>query len=93
MEGGEEMITKIPVAVAASLIGKSNRFVMWGIQSGVLPIGSAVRAPVGRNRRYNYFIVPKQFSEYTGIPMLMIEQAVEEYRAKCRAYAERRARA
>lgn len=48
----------------AKLMGKDKTFIRIGIQSGLLPIGTAIKDKSGR---YNYYVSPKLFEKYTGI--------------------------
>lgn len=64
---------KIPPMVAAAVMGKCEQFVRIGLQRGLLPFGVAVKAKEGRNHRYNYYISPKAFIEYTGASEEMIK--------------------
>lgn len=60
-------IKKIPLQLAADLMGKNYNFVRIGLQRGVLPFGSAIKTHE-RNRfsRYTYYISPRLFMSYTG---------------------------
>ena len=44
-------------------MGKSDQFVLIGLQRGLLPLGKAVPG-TGNNR--NYYINPTKFREYVG---------------------------
>lgn len=59
-------IKKIPLKVAAYLMGKNYNFVRIGLQRGVFPFGSAIRTHQAPHSRYTYYISPKKFMEYTG---------------------------
>ena len=60
-------IKKVPVKVAAYLLGKSEQFVRLGLQYERLKFGAAVSAAPGRAKPiYSYHISPKLFCEYTG---------------------------
>lgn len=56
------MLEKITVKQAADVMGKCQQFVRVGLQRGNLPFGTAVKV----SRRWNYYISPKLFYEYTG---------------------------
>ncbi len=58
-------IKRVPVAVAAAVMGKSLQFVRRGLIAGKLPFGVAVK---GDGRKYSYHISPKLFMAYTGCP-------------------------
>lgn len=53
---------KLTVKEAAEIMGKSQQFVRIGLQRGRLPFGTAVKM----NRRWVYYISPKQFYDYVG---------------------------
>lgn len=48
--------------LASKLMGKTPQFVRIGLQKGILPIGTAIK-----NGKWNYYISPKLFENYTGI--------------------------
>lgn len=68
MKGVKKMFKKVSVTRVAELLGKSPDFIRWGLQEGKFPFGTAVRTHHGEMIRYNYLIIPKLLSEYTGIP-------------------------
>ena len=70
------MVRKIPTAVAAKILGKGEDFIRFGLQQGRLDFGTAVKT--GENR-WSYHISPKGLAEYSGFPLMRIEQMVEEY--------------
>lgn len=55
----------VPVTVAAEVMGKDPQFVRLALIRGLLPIGMAMKIDEESNR-YNYYISPKLFWEYTG---------------------------
>ena len=58
---------KVPVKVAAAILGKSEMFVRCGLRYGNLNFGAAVSSnPHKRNATYSYHISPKKFMDYTG---------------------------
>lgn len=57
-------MNKVPIQLAAALMGKSTQYIRIGLQRGLLPIGRAVETKPGR---YSYYISPKLFQEFTGI--------------------------
>ena len=60
-------IKKVPVKVAAAILGKSEQFVRCGLRYGNLNFGVAVSSnPHKRNATYSYHISPKKFMDYTG---------------------------
>jgi len=60
-------IKKVPVKVAAAILGKSEQFVRCGLQYQRLKFGFAVSSnPNKKNATYSYHISPKLFMEYTG---------------------------
>lgn len=60
-------IKKIPLQVAAELMGKNYNFVRIGLQRGVLPFGSAFKTNASNpHGRYTYYISPRLFMEFTG---------------------------
>ena len=69
-------IKKVPIAVAATILGKSEQFVRRGLIAGKLPFGMAVE---GIGGRYSYHISPKLFMEYTGCSLKDIERTSSTY--------------
>lgn len=55
----------VPVTVAAEVMGKDPQFIRIALIRGLLPIGMAMKIDEESNR-YNYYISPKLFWEYTG---------------------------
>lgn len=55
----------VPVTLAAEIMGKDPQFVRLALIRGLLPIGMAMKIDEDNNR-YNYYISPKLFWEYTG---------------------------
>mgnify|MGYP003179682127 CR=1 FL=1 len=55
----------VPVTVAAEVMGKDQQFIRLALIRGLLPIGIAMKIDESNNR-YNYYISPKLFWEYTG---------------------------
>ena len=70
------MPKKVPTAVAARLLGKSENFIRFGLQQGRLPFGSAVQTA---KERWSYHISPILLANYTGVPLGQIMNLIEEY--------------
>ena len=70
------MVRKVPTAVAARVLGKGEDFIRFGLQQQAFDFGSGVKT--GENR-WSYHISPKKLAEYSGFPLMRIEQMVEEY--------------
>ena len=70
------MVRKVPTAVAARVLGKSEDFIRFGLQQQAFDFGSAVKT--GENR-WSYHISPKLLAEYSGVPRMQIEKMAEEY--------------
>ena len=70
------MVRKVPTAIAARVLGKSEDFIRFGLQQQVFDFGRAVKT---RENRWSYHISPKGLAEYSGFPLMRIEQMVEEY--------------
>lgn len=68
----------IPVEIAASILGKEGQFVRQGMIQGILPIGTVLRK--NGSKRYNYYISPRLFWEYSGY--VYQGKEVEEARMK-----------
>lgn len=68
-------IRKVPTAIAARVIDKSEDFIRWGLQQGRLPFGTAVQT--GKDR-WSYHISPKLLAEYSGMAQMAIERMCEE---------------
>lgn len=60
-------IKKIPLQLAADLMGKNYNFLRIGLQRGVLPFGSAIKTHEEKTfGRYTYYVSPRLFMDYTG---------------------------
>ena len=59
----------ISVKQAAEIMGKNPQFIRLGLQSGRVPIESAVK----RKTKWNYYISPELFRQYTGVDINMID--------------------
>lgn len=70
------MVRKVPTAVAARVLGKSEDFIRFGLQQRAFDFGTAVKT--GDNR-WSYHISPKLLAEYSGVPRMQIEKMAEEY--------------
>ena len=70
------MVRKVPTAVAAKILGKGEDFIRAGLQQDRFEFGAAVKT--GENR-WSYHISPKKLAEYSGTPLMRIEQMVEAY--------------
>ncbi len=57
-------IKKVPVKVAAYILGKSEQFIRCGLRYGSLNFGSAVSS--NPHKKNAYHISPRKFMEYTG---------------------------
>lgn len=69
-------IKKVPVKVAAAILGKTEQFVRCGLISERLKFGAAVCTNPNRpHAPYNYHISPKLFMEYSGCT---VEKIVSE---------------
>lgn len=62
MDGAKQKIT---IKEAAEIMGKCQQFVRVGLQRGLLPFGTAVK---GQGTRWTYYISPKLFYDYVGLP-------------------------
>ncbi len=69
------MPRKVPTAIAAKVIGKAEDFIRFGLQQGRLPFGSAVKT--GKDR-WSYHISPKLLADYSGMPLGVIVNMIEE---------------
>lgn len=56
----------LPVETAAKLMSVGKQMVREGLKNNVFPFGYAVLMPSGK---FRYYISPKKFTEYTGIPV------------------------
>ena len=54
----------ITVEKAAELMGKSKEFVRAGLRNKAFPFGTAIK----HNKRWSYFISPRSFADYLGLP-------------------------
>lgn len=71
-------IKKVPVKVAAAILGKSEQFVRCGLQFGKLTFGVAVSTNPNKPRPvFTYHISPKLFMEYTGCSIADILKTAE----------------
>ncbi len=57
-------IEKLTTIDVAKILHKSEEFIRYGLVTGALPFGVAIKLP--KKKKYNYFINPKQFWEYVG---------------------------
>lgn len=57
----------VSIQRAAELMGKSQQFIRVCLQRGTLPIGNAEKMP--GSTKFNYYISPILFSNYTGVPI------------------------
>lgn len=78
---GTVHIKRVPVCVAAALMGKTDQYIRIRMQRGLISIGSAAKISPSR---YDYYISPKLFMEYTGateeaIVREMVAQGKERY--------------
>lgn len=53
-------LKNVPVTVAAKYLNKSNTFIYWGLQDGVLPFGTAVH----QSKQWTYDINPRLLYNY-----------------------------
>jgi transcriptional regulator with XRE-family HTH domain len=65
-EAATSKIINVPIDRAAKLMGVGKQFIRVGLQNGIFPFGYAVKIS---GKRFSYYISPKKFSEYTGIPV------------------------
>ena len=70
------MVRRVPTAVAAKILGKGENFIRAGLQQRIFDFGYAVQTG---NNRWGYHISPKKLAEYSGVPMMQIEQMVMEF--------------
>jgi len=59
-------VINLPVEMAAKLMGVGKQFIRVGLQAERFPFGYAVNIT---GDRFTYYISPKKFTEYTGIPV------------------------
>ena len=76
-------IKKVPVKVAASLLGKSEQYVRCGLQYERLKFSVAVTTNPNKPRpSYTYHISPKLFMDYTGCTLDEIISEAEKLGVK-----------
>ncbi len=80
---------KIPIQVAALVMGKSVNFIRWGLQQERLPIGYAVKNPESLRDRYSYYIDPQMLAALTGRTIEELKDMAAAYRARNKASRER----
>lgn len=68
---------KMTVKKAAKLMGVSEQFIRIGLQREFLPFGFAMQTQAG-GKRFEYYISPRQFSDYTGIPIDFLKEGAKE---------------
>ena len=78
-------IKKVPVKVAAAILGKSEQFVRCGLQYGRLTFGAAVTTNPYKKPRpvYTYYISPKLFMEFAGCTLEDILATAERLGVQC----------
>lgn len=69
----EEEPRRMTVKRAARLMGVSEQFIRIGLQRELLPFGFALLSAPG-GKRFEYYISPKQFQNYTGINLELTEE-------------------
>ena len=69
------MPRKVPTAVAARILGKSENFIRFGLQQGRLPFGSAVKTA---KDRWSYHISPLLLANYSGVALGQIITLIED---------------
>ena len=67
---------KVPVILAAKLIGTSADSLRWAIQKERVDLGWAIK----KSDRWVYNISPKKLADYTGEPLEKINQLIVDYR-------------
>lgn len=77
-------IKKVPVKVAAAILGKSEQFIRCGLQHQRLNFGAAVTTNPDKKPRpyYTYHISPKKFMEYAGCTVEDIIHTAKEIGAE-----------
>lgn len=63
-----QILQRIPVAVAAAIMGTGLTYVQNGLKAGTLPFGTATAKDPGRKgARHTFHISPAKFKAYTGV--------------------------
>ena len=77
-------LKKVPVSVAAAILGKSEQFIRCGLQYQRLPFGTAVTTNPDKKPRpyFSYHISPKKFIEYAGCTVEDIIRTAKEIGAE-----------
>ncbi len=73
---------RVPTAVAAQVLGKSEDYVRWGLREGRLPIGNGQKRG---KERWSYYISPHLLMQYTGIPEAELRRLIDEYHEERRS--------
>ena len=68
-------IKKVPVQLAAAIMGKSVQFVRCGLRAGKLPFGTACKMT---GNTYSYYISSKLFMNYIGYTAEDIQRYLED---------------
>ena len=74
-------LKKVPVKVAAAILGKSEQFIRCGLQYQRLNFGAAVTTNPNKKPRpyYTYHISPKKFMEYAGCTTAEIIDTAQKF--------------
>ena len=77
-------IKKVPVKVAAAILGKSEQFIRCGLQYQRFNFGTAVTTNPDKKPRpyYTYHISPKLFMDYSGCTAEEIIQTAKKVGAE-----------
>lgn len=70
-----QILQRIPVAVAAAIMGTGLTYVQNGLKFGTLPFGTATASdPTRKGARHTFHISPVKFMEYTGTDEAVIRK-------------------
>lgn len=71
-------LCNLKVEDAARMMGKSGQYIRIGLQRGLLPFGTAIKV----GAKWNYYISPHRFREYTGITPPNYKELSEKFELK-----------
>lgn len=72
---GKNMLKKVTVPQAASLLGRGNRYIQMGLQQRVLPFGTCVTT--SNPKIHSYHISPGLLAHYMHITVDELEQRIQ----------------
>lgn len=73
IQKGSDFMRNLSIAEAARLMNKCPQYVRIGIQRKLLPFGTAIPGPNGKN---SYHISPAKFNDYMGAEVVKLDESM-----------------